>query len=199
MGVATEINEAEKSLIISFNRKQSESFGVVYNKLYKELHYYTAVIYANSEVCPSDIIHDIFATIWTTNNLHFTSLLNLKVYIFQSVKNSYKNYLKHNSYVASYNDYEKTNSLQYDETIIESELYIEIENSLNILPPEWAKILKYYLDGWDVEEIARFEGKEKRTIYNTKQKAINMLRQKLGKNNKSLLMMILLLNTPNVT
>ena len=169
----TNINE--DSLILLFNDRNPDFFGSVYNILYRELHYYANTVFFNTQVEPSDIIHDIFIKIWSNNELQFKSLLSIKLYIFTAIKNNYKDYYKHLSIVSVHQN-EKINQLSYDE-IIESELYILIEEQMKMLPFEWSEILKMYIDGWSYDDIAEHFGKEKRTIYNIRQKAITRLKE----------------------
>ena len=170
-----DLNIKEENLMQLFNERSPKFFGHVYDILYRELHYYANTVFFNTTVESSDIIHDIFIKIWSNNELRFKSLLSIKLYIFTAIKNNYKDYYKHLSIVSIHQN-ESTNLFSYAE-VIESELYLSIEEHMKMLPFEWSEILRMYLDGWSYDDIAEHLGKEKRTIYNIRQKAIGLLKE----------------------
>ncbi len=180
------INKIEELLVSRFNRRDSAAFGEVYNILYKELHYYVATIYYGYEHSPSDIIHDIFIKLWSSKELKFTNLINLKVYMFSAVKNGFKNFLRHNDVNERYKKHIESDKNDLIE-IIESEVYIQVQELLNMLPEEWSKILQLELEGWSTEDIAQLMNKKRQTIYNIKLKAIKTLKKKLNDINYSVI------------
>lgn len=172
-------NIGNDQLLSHFNKRDSDAFGTIYSILYKELHYYTATITHDTEIIPADMIHDVFINLWQSESMRFESVLNIKVYLFAAIKNNFRNYLKHHKIKERY----KTLSQEdiHISDVVESELYIQVQESLNLLPEECANVIKLLIEGYDTDDIAALLGKKTQTIYNTKHKAVNILRKKLTK------------------
>lgn len=178
--MSREFENIDDDLLLSrFNKRDADAFGTIYSVLYKELHYYTATITHDTEIIPADIIHDIFINLWQSENMRFESVLNIKIYLFAAIKNNFRNYLKHHKIKEKYKDHSM--EVIHVTDVIESELYIMVQESLNLLPEECANVIKLLIEGYDTDDIAKLLGKKTQTIYNTKHKAINLLRTKLSK------------------
>ena len=172
------------NLLSNFNNRDSHAFGNMYKMFYSELQNYTALIFRDTGEESSDIIQDIFMNIWSNESITFQSTSGFKAYIYTAIRNNFKNWVskKHNA-----REYENTaiRDQQYSESnasvfsstdIVESETYAILQSALNILPVESVKIFKLILQGYSTDEIAEQMGKQKRTIYNTKHKSINILK-----------------------
>jgi len=184
--------EKEELLLGYFNDRDSVAFGYFYQKLYKDLYYYAAKLYIDTEVLPEDAIHDIFMTLWNSSNVKFDNLYKLKAYLIISIKNRYRNYLDHQKSKNRYVKFCKENQQKFETDIAEIEVISSINNAIGLLPKECAKIFRLHLDGWEVKDIANKFGKAQSTVYAQKQKAINILKQKLKSIDIKLLMLFFL-------
>lgn len=179
----------ELLLLRKFNNRESYAFGEIYLILYKDLNLYATSLYRGTTISSEDVLHDIFMNIWSSN-VQFHSLQNIKAYIYISVKNSFKDYLSHHSYVEKY---EKSISMEFkaDIDIVEIELYSFIDETLKLIPESYAEVLRMYIEGCKSGEIAEQLGRTEQSVYNIKNKALKSLREQLSKD-KLLLLMILL-------
>lgn len=169
----------EIDLLKGFNNRESVAFGEVYSLFYRELSVYATSLYRNVAIEPEDIVHDIFINLWLSST-KFELLINIKAYIYVSIKNGFKNYLTHNTYVSKY-----TEQMNVDETfevdVMESELYSFVDESIKILPKSYAEVIDLYLKGWKSGEIAKKLMKTEQNVYNIKNKSIAILRKKIDK------------------
>lgn len=185
-------NFTEEKLLNLFNNRVTVALGEVYNLFSLDLNTYTAITYHDYEVEEEDIVHDIFVKVWSSN-LEFDSIAGIKAYMIASIKNSYKNFLKHQSHIDKYADI-ITNEEGVDLNYIESELYSKRREILDSLPANFVKVMELYLNGYKSAEIAKILNYSEQTVYNVKNKAIHHLRKKLGGNGLYILFLISFLN-----
>lgn len=179
-------------LLEYFNKRDSVAFGYFYQKLYNDLYYYSAKLYEDTEVLPEDSIHDIFIYLWNSKQIKFDNLYKLKAYLIISIKNRYRNYLDRQKSKNRYIKFYEENHKQFETDIAEVEIISLINNAINLLPEECAKIFRFHVAGWEVKDIATKLGKAQSTVYSQKQKAINILKQKLKNNDINFLTIFLL-------
>lgn len=161
-----------------FNRREAEAFGKVYSLFYTELIHFTTKLYSDTEVTPSDVIHDIFVNLWQSEKQVFNDLINIKAYIYKSIKNSFSNYIRHKKYIDKYRSEIITDNDTFTVEIIESEVCSLVNQALDMLPSDCAEIVKLYIEGWDIKEISDNLNIPKRTVYNRKNEAITILKLK---------------------
>lgn len=176
-------------LVDRFNNRDNSAFEQVYRLLYNELYHFTMKICHDTPIIPNDIIHDIFIKIWEMKERKFANINNLKAYIFIAIKNQFRNYIDHKKSIEKYNENLKIDKYNFVSEIVETETLSIINQAINVLPKECAKVFRLHLDGWQVKDIALHLGKSERTVYIQKQEAISLLKKKL--NNKILLLLLL--------
>lgn len=162
-------------LLKRFNNRDKQAFGRVYVLYYNELHMYATYIFRDTSESAEDIIQDIFFRIWENKHVVFDTLVKIKAFIYVSIKNAYKNHLKH---LGHQNRYIDAIDLESTYDIIECEIFTTLDEALQLLPKEYAVILRMYLEGYKPEEISEFLGYKVRTVYNKKQLAISILKDK---------------------
>lgn len=171
------IPEKEETILLkNFNRRIEKDFGKVYSLFYNDLFYFTAKLYQHTEVEPRDAIHDVFLNLWQSPSLKFERLTDIKAYLYVSLRNHFKSYIRHHQCVEKYKAGQLLDKDSFEVDIIESETLSTFHYILGLLPEESAEILKLFFDGWKVEEIAQKLGKNKQTIYNKKSEAIAYLK-----------------------
>lgn len=179
----------EIDLLKRFNHRESIAFGEVYSLFYRELSVYAASLYRDAIMQPEDVVHDVFIHLWLSS-MKFEQVINIKAYIYVSIKNGFKNYLAHHTHVVKY-----TKQVSIDEDfgidVMESEFYSLIDESIKVLPKSYAEVIDLYLKDWKLGEIAEKLKKSDQYVYNTKNKAISILRKKLDRD-KLLIISILL-------
>ncbi|MDD4656714.1 MAG: sigma-70 family RNA polymerase sigma factor [Bacteroidales bacterium] len=170
----------EETLLLEyFNQRDSVAFGYFYQKLYDQLYYYSAKLYADTEVLPEDAIHDIFIYLWKSKKIKFDNLYKLKAYLIISIKNRYWNYLEKQKSKNRYIQFCKESNQQFETDVAQMEIISLISNSISLLPKECAKVFRLHIQGWQVKEIANKLGKAESTVYAQKQKALKILKQKI--------------------
>lgn len=163
-----------------FNRRDERAFIEVYKIFYRELCYFASSLYRNCDVDAEDVVSELFTTLWTSKNIKFEALENLKAYLYVSIKNGFKNYLKHKCHVQKYRDEIALEEDYFVTKMVETETYSIISQALTILPEECARIFKMTINGWSTDEIAEKLGKSKSTIYEHKQNAVKIIKKRLS-------------------
>ena len=183
-------SEPSSSLLSRFNSRDNAALAELYNLYYDELFYFTNQLYRNSNIEACDILHDIFIKIWVSKTLKFETLKNIKAYIYVSIKNSFYDYISHNKCVDKYTEISKSNPSNFISEIIESETLSIISKATELLPEETSKIFKMILDGWSVKDISASIGCSKSYVYQKKEEAVKILKDKILKNSLSIMLII---------
>lgn len=178
-------------LLNKFNSRDRNAFGEVYLLYYDELFYFASKLYKNTEVASDDIIQDVFAALWEIKSQKFDSLINIKAYLFISVKNNFKNYLRHRSHIDKFNYYSLLDNNKFITYIAETEIFSLLSEAVNLLPEETGKVFQSYLNGLDTKEIATKFKKAESTIYNQRKEAINILRRKFSTDKMMIILFLL--------
>lgn len=174
--------DEETRLVQCFNRKEQDAFVAVYKLYYKDLAYYASLLYANTEVDASDVVHDLFLKILERDTNSFTSLKHIKGYLYINIKSNFINYLQHKKYVDKFSEHVKINQKDdniFDIDMIETETLSRIYREIDMLPAECAKVIRLSMQGWGIEDIAAELGKSKSTIYHQRETAISKLKSKI--------------------
>lgn len=169
----------QKRLLDNFNKRNPDAFGQVYSIFYDDLCLFSNRIYMNTEVLGNDVVHDIFMNIWSTDKLKFEKLINVKAYIYTSIRNKFKNYLTHNKCFDKYKHSSIIDPDYYMSQIIECETFSLITNLPDILPQDCVEIIKLYLEGWEIKDIAEKLNKPLSSVYAKKHEAIKLLKRKM--------------------
>jgi RNA polymerase sigma factor (sigma-70 family) len=169
----------ERIYLKRFNDRDSIAFGYFYEKLYNDLYYYASKLYKNTEVSADDAIHDIFVSLWDSKQIRFDNIFKLKAYLIISIKNRYKNHIDHQRSSGRYISFFTENNKSFVTHVAEVEVMSLINNAMDMLPEECAKVFKLHLEEWEVRDIANKLGKAQSTVYAQKQKAISILKGKL--------------------
>lgn len=186
------ISDTELSLLLShFNDRDNSAFCEVYEIIYGELFYFTSSVYRDTEIVASDVLHDIFIKLWESKSVKFNTLLSIKGYMYISVKNKFRDYISHRKTKDKFTSTLRVTDDYFVSQIAESETLSIVNEAVEALPAECAKVFRMFIDGWEVKDIAKSLNKSQSTVYAQKQEAINILRRKFPKD-KMLLIMLLL-------
>lgn len=171
--------ECDDSLLLSrFNNREEGAFAKVYSHYYYNLLHLANKLFSDTTEQPEDVVQDIFINIWNNKRQKFDSLNGLKLYVYVSIRNKFKDYIKHQKHKERFRDV--INSEDYFTVqVAESEVYSIIAESISLLPEECATVFRLHLDGWDVKDIALKTGKTESTVYKQKSRSIEILKDKL--------------------
>lgn len=176
------MDDIGKISIDLFNRRDERAFIKIYENLYKELCHFASSLYRDGDMTAQDVVHDLFVNLWTSKNIKFQTEENLKAYLYVSIKNGFKNYIKHQNHVHKYQNVVSCEEDYFVTKMVETETYSVLSQAVNILPEECARIFKMTLNGWSTDEIADKLGKSKSTIYEHKQNAVKIIKKNLFRN-----------------
>lgn len=168
--------EKPEELLEAFNERNAEAFGVVFRMMYRELYLYSAHLFTPLNMSPEDAIQDVFADIWSRTSIRFPSLNQLKSFCFIALKNTYKNKIKYLSYHEQFKS-EIEVEYEFSRDVEQAELYNTLYDSLQLLSPDYAAVIRMYLEGWKPEEIARKLNIALQTVYNRRREAVIILRK----------------------
>lgn len=169
--------ENDTRLLQRFNKREPEAFGRIYACFYDGLHLYGRMLFGKTDLDVKDVLQDIFLSLWLSDT-RFDDMIKLKGYLVIAMKNRYRSHIRHQVYEMKY-DREISLELGIGIDAGHTHMRGNLLELLNLLPEECARVMGYYIDGYRPEEIARALHKNIQTVYNTKQRAISLLKQKI--------------------
>lgn len=174
--MAPQTDYSNEQLLNAFNKRDAHAFGVVYRKIYKELYLYANRLFNPLNKDSEDAIQNIMLDIWTRHSVQFDSLENIKIFCFIALKNLYKNEIKHLAHRQRF-ELERKAECEFSKDMERVESYKMLHESLQLLPDDYATVIRMYLEGWKPEEIASKLGLALQTVYNKRREAILLLRK----------------------
>lgn len=175
-------NDDIQIVLDAFNKKEYHAFEHIYNLLYKDLYYYANALYKETVIDYRDVIQDVFMDVWRDKTRKFDSILGLKTFLFVVIRNKFRMYYKHMKVVERANSIIAEDQDLFIVQAAEAEIFSIVPTALNMLPSECAKVMKLFIEGHDVDEIAKMLNKQPSTIYRQRSDALAILRKKLPKN-----------------
>lgn len=167
-------------MLLHFNKRESDMFGKVYELYYNELLHFSSKLYKDTNLFPQDILQDLFMKLWVKKEVTFESLEQIKGYMYISIRNSFREYLSHKQVEEKYQNMLKTSDDYFITQIVESEMLSELNRLPELLPAECAKVLKLYLEGYKIKDIAKKLNKSQSTVYTQHQRGIEILKKLYG-------------------
>lgn len=169
-----------ETLILKFNKREKSAFSKLYVQIFDEVDHFAENLFYNTTIDSEDLIQDIFVAIWCNSKIQFLSLEHIRNYIYLGIKNRHKDYLRHkvtsNNYIEQIKNIEEYHSNQ----IIESETISLLSIAEDILPEECAKVLKLYIEGYEVKEISEKLGKSQFTVYHQRSEAVTVIKKHIN-------------------
>lgn len=168
---------AEKESKEKYNLNDLSTFELVFNK-----HYEPLVIYANTfmkDLSESqDIVQHVFVSIWEKRE-SITIHTSLNGLLYKAVYNTCLNKIKQQKIRMNHakDVQQKSEISMHSETIQQKELINKIDNAINQLPEQCAKIFKMSrVDDLKYQEIADKLGLSIKTVENQMGKALKHMR-----------------------
>ncbi len=183
--------KGEATLVRHFNERQESAFSFIYMLYYDSLYMFTSRLYRNTEVDAADVIHDIFLSIWNKKNGSFSSVNHIKDYLFLSVRNRFRKYIEHQKSVDKYSEVVNNDNRSFITDMVEVEVVSKLSLMLDALPEGYAEVLKLYVEGMEIKEIAESLNKPIRTVYHQKNEALIILKKKFTNSTFAHILMLL--------
>jgi len=163
--------------------RDKADFEVLFKASYTSLCAY-ANTFLRDIAASEDVVQEVMFKVWTSrDNLVVTS--SLQSYLFRAVRNSCLNVLKHLDIRDQYKDRKGTFGADLhsgeQDTVVFSELQMNIRNAIDLLPTERKKIfiLSRY-EGLSYQQIAEKLEISIKTVENQMGKALQFLRKELA-------------------
>ena len=140
----------------AFEQDSVKGYELLFRQYYSPLCSHAVRFVYNREVA-EDLVAEVFYTFWK-KKLHEQITTSFRAYLFTSVRNKSLTYIKwefdkEKSEELEEND-KASSTLEPDEVMEFDELYLHIEKTINLLPPQCQKVFL----------MSRFEGKSYKEI-----------------------------------
>lgn len=187
--------DSKLTTIEQINRLNATTFHLLYKNYYKALVNYVMQIVNDFEVA-EDITQDLFSTLWE-RKIVFKSITSFKVYLYNSVRNSSLDYLKHKNVESDYLQKVADMYQPYqfwensEEDLWNEEVYRQLFHTIDDLPQRCREVFLMYMDGKTNEEISTALNVSIETVKTQKKRGMVFLRKRLNKNTLLLLQIFL--------
>ena len=173
--------EEEKILLQRLQSGDAKAFQTVFERYFKLL--YTEAWYKlENDKEAEDLVQEFFIEFWE-RQLFRSVTISLKYYLYQSVRNRCINRLEHHKVQqrrtdqyaqVQPGDYQPVNKME------NNELRDQIENILETIPPESAKVFRLsYMEEHKRKEVADMLGISENTVKTQLARALRHFREKL--------------------
>lgn len=172
---------SQQSLVEDVCRWDFHSVELLYDHFYRALvcHAMQLVTQAMAE----DIVQEVIATAWERKPV-FDHYAKLAAYLYNATHNAALNHLRHESVRSSYRQQVLSNrddtADDSEETIIKEEVYRQLFEAIDLLPPRQREIFLLAMDGKKNREIAAQLRISAETVKVQKRRAVNTLHDKLS-------------------
>ncbi len=181
--------------IEQINKLNATTFHLLYKNYYKALVNYSAHFVDNYDAA-EDITQDLFSKLWE-QKITFKSLASFRIYLYNSIRNSSLDYLKHKNVESGYlqkvaNMHEPYQLWESnEEDLWTEEVYRQLFLTIDDLPKRCREVFLMYMNGKSNEEISTALYISIETVKTQKKRGMAFLRKKLNKNAFFLLQILL--------
>lgn len=162
---------------------KEENYKVLFENFYKPLVHFAAAHISSPEAA-EDVVQEVFVYIWS-RELEFENLLALKTYLYRSVLNRCRNYMRDTRLRQLHEQDIREHQGKLDNSlmngIIREEVYRQLTAALDSLPPQCRRIYDLVQEGKRSSEIAEELGLAVETVKRQRKIARKILQEKLGK------------------
>lgn len=161
-----------------------DAFSRIFDAYYKRIVYFAFQIVGNREEA-EDIAQDTFENYWYSYPRIATHEIAIKNYLYSTAKNLSLNCLRHREVINRYrvkNTEPEPDSVDLLNILIKTEVSAEVHKAISALPRQCREIARMaFLQGLKNQEIADLLQISIHSVRAQKQRAIQLLRQKLDK------------------
>ena len=175
--------DSEQTYLLQIREGDREAFEVVFKTYYEDLGRYAFSLLKRQDDS-EDLVQQVFVNFWEKREKTIISG-SLKSYLFRSVHNSCLNIIKHEKVKANYvsysNYYDSKYQVEVEEKMVAKELSERIEEAINTLPTQCARIFRMNrMDELKYKEIAKELNLSVKTVENQIGKALKLMRGSLA-------------------
>lgn len=170
---SSKMKEEYLEIINSFNNRDTKGLEDIYNILQKEVALFVGSLSDWDKELSNDITEDTFINVWLSS-AKFKNFQHLRSYLYTTAKNLYLKHIDHNKHVKRHEE-----EMSKSDTVatFECKVYSIVDEALKELPQSYAEVIRMYLDGYKLSEIATELGRTEQNVYNIKYDAIKKLRR----------------------
>lgn len=152
-----------------------KAFETLFQEFYPSMCI-VATKFIADQTAAEDIVQEAFIKLWEKREA-YKDIPCLKTFLYVSVKNLCFNYIRDRKVTVDYTSPEvEQQEAFFKDLLLEEEAYRIIDNAVNALPPQSAKIVKMYLDGKQNKEISEILGISVNSVKTLKYNALNSLK-----------------------
>lgn len=175
------MKNGEDAFLARINAGERRAFHELFGEYYRSLVVF-AMRYVGAKEDAEDVVQDLFVSIWEKGE-KFLSVRSLHTFLYNSVRNTCLNLLKHRKVEEKYLNYSmmfEEFSEDNDYEVLEDELYRRLFQVIEELPPRCREVFMLHLEGRKNEEIAGLLEISLLTVKTQKKKALRYIRERLG-------------------
>lgn len=163
----------------SIRRGDIKAFERLFKEFYPSLCA-VAVRFILDHNAAEDIVQEVFIKLWNKRD-EYQEIPSLKTFLYVVVKNQCFNYIRDKKQTVDYTCPEVLNREElFKDSVIEEETYRIVDDAVNALPVQSARIIKMSMDGKQNKEIAEILGVSVNTVKTLKYNALSTLRRTLN-------------------
>jgi len=174
-------NHTEDQLLTGFRQGQEESFTQVFKALCPALCRYSMRI-TRDWAAAEDIVQEAFVKIWERRT-QFFQMAVLKSYLYTTVRNDSLQWLRRENRKQSkkqaFQLIKRDNERDKLEDLIRAEVFRELSESVETLPPQCRQIISLIFDGKNTREVAETLQISQGNVKVQKGRGLQLLRQRL--------------------
>ena len=177
--VLNEMRSGDWDFIQRINVKDEEAFRELFLR-FRDYLVVFAMRYVDRLEVAEDLVQDVFIMVWESKKI-YTSYQGFKAYLYESVQNKSKNYLKHQAVKEKYVSYIKTTEEESEDEydLMQEEIYRELYVAVRKLPEKCRKVFELALEGKKNDEIAEILEISVLTVKSHKQNALHFLKENM--------------------
>ncbi len=174
------MNSSEDLFIERINQKQRSAWHELFRRYYQALVMFAMKYVDKPEA--EDIVQELFVSLWEKKE-NFLSYPSFCVFLYNSVRNTCLNRIKHQKVEEKFIHYSLSNEKDTEELdyeMMEEDLYRQLFQAVDELPVCCRKIFLMHLEGMKNEDIADCLKLSVQTVKTQKKRAMRYLRGRLG-------------------
>jgi len=165
-----DLPDENNSWLKKLAKGDQDAFRLLFENYYSPLVFF-AESYVRDEEKARDIVQDLFLKLTGQKEI-FNSVINLKSYLYITIKNNCIKLLKHEEVKDRYSSHVLTSSTVEDKfwkKVLEEEVYRILYQSIEKLPPQTKAVYQLAINGLKNQEIADKLGISAETVKTHKQ------------------------------
>lgn len=169
----------ENSWLEALYKGEEQAYKALFDHYFFALSSFAAK-YLEEREASEDVVQDILYELWE-NRRRFQSIISLKSYLYQMVRNRCLNVLKHRRVKARYFAEQdiREESDYFLNQILEEEVYLLLKEAINELPEPTRRVYDLTLLGHDNQQIADLLGLTLDAVKARKKRGKQILQDKL--------------------